>query len=282
MRTDTPIRLIALDLDGTIFRNDKSISPKTAEALGKAVDRGVEVVPVTGRPLKGVPPEVMALPGVRYIITSNGAKIYRLPDETVLYEDLMEKEQALKVLEILRGRPVVPDCFIDGFGNMPVTAREIVPKIGVTQKIVEYLLSPSRILHEDLEEFVRSCPRNVEKVTVNFYLKGEESKCRTAVVEELRQLPGLTVVTGASHNCEINRDTVAKGTALLYLADLLGIPREATMACGDECNDIDMLRKAGVGVAMGNASDAVKSHADFITRTNEEDGVAHAVETFIL
>lgn len=100
--------------------------------------------------------------------------------------------------------------------------------------------------------------------------------------EELSSVEGLAISSSMYNNLEINAEAATKGNALLWLADHLGIPREETMAFGDGENDISMLKAAGTGVAMGNASDHVKAAADEVTLTNEQDGVAAAIQTWIL
>lgn len=279
--TEKPVKLIGLDLDGTVFNNEKVITKETQEAIQFAIGQGVTVVPVTGRPLEGLPGEFWQMPGIEYAITSNGAKIYRLSDKEVLAEDLLEKETVLEVLKVLEKYPVVPDCFIDGRGNMPAVATERIPEMGLTPAMTQYLLS-SRNFHKNLLHYIAEQKQKIEKVTINFYLDKDRKKLQGQQAEEkLRQIPGIQIVTGAIHNLEINTRTAAKGTALLKLGELLGIVREEIMACGDEKNDLDMIRKAGIGVAMENAAEEVKQEADFITKSNEEDGVAYAIRRFL-
>ena len=133
---------IGLDLDGTVFNNEKKISAANREAIGEAVRRGYCVTPVTGRPLIGVPQEMMSVDGIEYAVVSNGAVIYRIEDSERqkwqrIYEDLLPDEKVLSILEILREYPVVPDCFVQGVGHMPEYGREWIPRMGMAQVMVD-------------------------------------------------------------------------------------------------------------------------------------------------
>lgn len=276
---------IGLDLDGTVFNNDKRISDKNKNAIRKAIREGYCVAPVTGRPMAGVPKELMSIPEIEYIVAANGAVIYQIEDFlqkkwTRIYEDLMEEEKVLEILEILKEYPVVPDCFVQGCGHMPEFGKEWIPRMGLAPAMANYLLT-GRKFYPDLMEYVRQEPEKVEKITINFFQDEEGMEKKKEVFERLSLVKDITLVSGAPHNLEINTVTARKGNGMLKLARLLGISRENTMACGDDSNDLDMIIKAGFGVAMGNATEVVKQEADFITMSNEEDGVAFAIQEFI-
>lgn len=276
---------IGLDLDGTVFDNQKKISDRNKQSIRQAIQQGYCVVPVTGRPMAGVPEEMMKLDGIEYAVSANGAVIYHVEDFfrqkwERIYEDLLAEEKVLEVLEILENYPVVPDCFVAGKGHMPEYGREWIPHMGLTSAMVEYLLN-GRDFFPDLKEYVRQEPQKVEKITINFYQTPEGLEQKQEVYQRLSQVKDITLVSGAPHNLEVNTPTARKGTGILRLADMLGIAREKIMACGDDSNDLDMIRKAGFGVAMGNATEIVKKEADFITLSNEEDGVAVAIQKFM-
>lgn len=276
---------IGLDLDGTVFDNEKRISAANRIAIENAIQKGYCVVPVTGRPMSGVPEELMAISGIEYVIAANGAVIYQVENFSQkkwirLYEDLMEEEKVLEILEILNSYPVVPDCFVQGKGHMPERAKEMIPQMGLAPAMCQYLLN-GREFFPDLMEYVRQETQQVEKITINFYLNKEGLRMKQEVFKRLEKVKDITLVSGAPHNLEVNTLTARKGSGVLQLARLLGIPKENTMACGDDSNDLDMIQKAGFGVVMGNASEILKQQADFITLSNEEDGVAHAIQEFM-
>lgn len=276
---------IALDLDGTVFNTRKKISVGNKEAIQEAMRQGYCVTPVTGRPVSGIPEELMCIPGMGYAVTSNGAVIYRIEDYSQkkwcrIYEDLLPDQKVLEVLGILGEYPVVPDCFVQGAGHMPEYGEQWIPRMGLAPVMADYLLS-SREFFPDLKEYVRGTPEQVEKITINFFMDEEGLQTKQEVQKRLSQVQDITLVSGAPHNLEVNTLTARKGNGMLKLAQLLGIDREDTMACGDDSNDLDMIEKAGFGVAMGNATEPVKNAADFITRGNDEDGAAYAIGMFL-
>ena len=277
--------LIALDLDGTVFNNEKKISAGNHAAIQEAVALGYCVVPVTGRPISGIPQEMMRIQEIEYAVASNGAVIYHIEDFLQkkwrrIYEDMLSDEKVLEVLEILKEYPVVPDCFVQGLGHMPDYGKELIPQMGLPKVMSDYLLS-GREFVPDLMEYVRQKEEKVEKITINFFLNEEGRRKKQEAYRRLGQVEDITLVSGAPHNLEVNTLTARKGNGMLKLAQLLGISPDRTMACGDDCNDMDMVVKAGFGVAMGNASEVLKKEADFITLSNEEDGAAIAIHEFI-
>jgi Cof subfamily protein (haloacid dehalogenase superfamily) len=115
---------------------------------------------------------------------------------------------------------------------------------------------------------------------VNGQFRNAEDKKKS--YELLNKVSGVVIVSSLGSNWEINAEGTDKGTAMLKLGELLGIRREEIMACGDGMNDIAMLKAVGLGVAMENAEPEVREAADYITTSNDEDGVAKAIEKFVL
>lgn len=277
--------LIGLDLDGTVFNDEKVITERTKRTIQDAVRAGYLVLPVTGRPFCGVPEELLQIGPPRYVITSNGAAIYEAEDAAagkwrLFYEDPLSDESVLEVLDILSEYDVVPDCFAAGRGHMPEFAKELLPQMNIAKPLLQYLLS-SREYYPDLSEYVRQTSDRIEKVTINFYQTEQGREEKRQVMERLCLLDDVIVVSGAPHNLEVNHMTARKGNGLLKLAELLGIPVNHVMACGDDSNDLDMIMQAGFGVAMGNAKEEVKRAADHVTKSNNEDGAAAAIEYFM-
>lgn len=276
---------IGLDLDGTVFNNEKKISDENKKTIKEAIKQGYCVAPVTGRPITGVPEELMEIKEIEYVVAANGAVIYQIEDFsqrkwTRIYEDLLTDEKVLEILEILKEYPAVPDCFVQGSGHMPEFGKVLIPQMGLAPAMSNYLLS-SREFYPDLMEYVRQKPEKVEKVTINFFQTKEGLKKKQEAFERLSQVKDITLVSGAPHNLEVNTMTARKGNGMLKLAQLLKVATENTMACGDDSNDLDMIVKAGFGVAMGNATEMVKQKADFVTLSNEENGVAFAIGKFL-
>ena len=274
-------RLLALDLDGTVLNNQKHITPTTRQALEAALAAGVVVLPASGRPLSGITREFLDIPGVEYAIASNGAAVYRLPDERLIYTAYLDTEIAADIMERLLKLDIMATFFADGKGYATASQLSLLPRLCISEPVRDYLRN-SRTVLEDPVTYIRTHGK-VEKFTLNF-LHDEQDRwlCYDGVKAILADYPQLAVVSGGTDNLEITDSAATKGEALLALARHLGIPQEQTMACGDSENDLAMLRAAGLGVAMSNSEACLFPHADAITASNEEDGVAKAIYDYVL
>lgn len=275
------IRMIAFDMDGTVLDEHKKILPETKAALESAVRLGIEIVPATGRPYCGLSSEIEQLQGVRYVMTCNGAGVYEMTTEKCLMEDSMDLESMLPLLAELEPLPVMADPFLKGESFMNEKKRPLVEQMRVPEELKEYLRS-SRTLVPDLVEYLRDRGDDVEKLTINFVEDEEWNRQGyDEVVEILKKYPHLNAVSGGMRNIEVTRKGVSKASGLLWLGEYLGIKPEEMIAFGDSCNDLEMLKVAGIGVAMGNAEPDVKAAADYVTLANTENGIVHAMQRFI-
>ena len=276
-RPTTPdIRLIALDLDDTLLNSDKLISPRNEAALRRASQRGVEIVPASGRFYDAFPDEIKRLDFVHYVIAINGAEIRdRRSGETIVRAEL-PLETALRVMEYLDTLPVIYDCYMDGWGWMTESLQKRSPEFAPNIHYLKMLLEKRSPVPE-LKAFLREKGRDVQKI--QFFIKNADEK--PAVMAELaRRFPEVSVTSSVSNNIEINAAAANKGTALLSLAAHLGLDRSQTMSFGDQLNDLSMFVSAGTGVAMGNAAPELKDAADYVTADCNADGVALAVEKY--
>lgn len=272
------IKMIGFDLDGTLLTDQKELGEYTVQILKRAVEEGIVILPITGRPLCGLPEEVTGLPGLRYAITANGARILDLKNAAALKEQLVSVETAEKILDILGNYDSLREIYYDGTGYAEREKLEQIDHFFEEGPMAEYVRSTRQPVDDLMDKF-RQESREVDKVQGVFANLGE----REAALDEIRKLEGVTI-TGALHNnIEVNAAGVDKGNALLWLAQYLGIAPEETMAFGDGNNDITLLEKAGTGVAMKNGIEEVKHAADRVTeKTNDEEGAAKFIETYVL
>lgn len=272
------IKMIGFDLDGTLLTDQKELGEYTVQILKRAVEEGIVILPITGRPLCGLPEEVTGLTGLRYAITANGARILDLKNAAVLKEQLVSVETAEKILDILGNYDSLREIYYDGTGYAEREKLEQIDHFFEEGPMAEYVRSTRQPVDNLMDKF-RKESREVDKVQGVFADLGE----REAALDEIRKLEGVTI-TGALHNnIEVNAAGVDKGNALLWLAQYLGIAPEETMAFGDGNNDVTLLEKAGTGVAMKNGIEEVKHAADRITeKTNDEEGAAKFIETYVL
>ena len=271
------IKMIGLDLDGTLLTDRKELTERTRRTLHAAVDRGMIVLVATGRPLTGLPEEIRNFPGMRYALTSNGAKVMDVWEGSVVDEHLLDPGLAEKALEICAKYDTLQEVYYDGVSYAPSDKRELIPKYHKNPNMWEYMRK-TRIWVDDVQDMVKKSSRGLDKIQILF----AEMEDRMKAWRELAEVKGLELVGSLGYNIEINAAGVNKGTGLVSLGRLLGIRREEIMAFGDGDNDILMLKEVGFGVAMANAEDGVKKAADYITLSNEEDGVADAIEKFAL
>lgn len=275
------IKLIGLDLDGTLLNDKKELSGRNRKAIEKAAAQGVFIVPATGRPLVGLQAPVLSLP-VKYALTANGAAVYELAAKKRIYAAGILKEKALAILSMLQEYDVMEDCFMDGHGYGEKD-KLLQSDLYAMPEVVRAYIKATRKQVENLSEYIRENDCMVEKITVNFKEKDGILLWEREIRERLsKEFPDCAVVKGVPTNLEITDEQATKGNAILKLGELLGISREEIMVCGDSQNDMEMIKAAGFGVAMGNAMPEVKKAADYITLSNEEDGVAAAIEKFVI
>lgn len=276
------IKLVALDLDGTLFDNSSRISKRNLTAIRSITDKGIHVVISTGRPFERIPFDQIKGTGINYAITANGSGIYEISTGKCLYENAMDEELVTPILNFLLTRDIHMDAFIGGKGYTPVQCVETAQKLTVPSSIKNYIIT-TRTRLDNILQFIHENQLKVQKMTLNFYPAADGTLIDHETVRKfLVSNPSITTVCGGYNNLEFTRADANKGVGLRKLAEILGVNPDATMAIGDTENDLAIIEAAGIGVAMGNATDAVKARADYVTTTNTKDGVAAAIEHFIL
>lgn len=273
------IRLIATDLDGTLFDDEKKVPEENLAALHACRERGILIVPATGRTAPGLPEQLRGQLGVRYAILLNGGVVMDLKEKKELASCRLPAELAVRVMETARdsGFDVMYDAYLDGIGYTRKEFYENLPHF-VKSEGIRTLIHKTRRAVDDNVEYIRRQNRPVDKVNLFFADMEERGKMRKI----LGEIPGILVSSSIPNNLEINAAGAHKGDALARLAERLGIGMEEVMAFGDGENDLTMLKMAGFGVAMGNADPSVKEAADYVTGSNNEAGLAAALKRFVL
>lgn len=269
------IKLVGLDIDGTLLNTKNQISPRNHAAIRAAIEAGCRVIPATGRPLRGVLPEFIQIPGVDYAVTANGATVVRLSDGEFVIKNWLSRQRIQQLYQATEGLWRVFDVFTGGSGysekkNLDA-AEEWAPRN------MAFYMRLSRQAVESMPEFIAS-QEGFEKCTMFF--TNEENRQRARQIA--REMGGFSIVSSEANNLEISDEGATKGLALLELGRMLGLEKSQVMACGDSENDLPMLETVGLGVAMGNAPRAIQEKAAAVTATNDEDGVALALEKYVL
>lgn len=264
-------KVLVLDIDGTLTNSQKEISPATRRGILETLKRGHKVILASGRPTPGMRRYEKELELEKYggyLLSFNGGRIIECRSGEIVYQRVLP----LSIIPGLYGFARRNQCgLITYFGDKIISAFE--PD--------EYVRLESRINGMEI------------KVVENFkdYVDFDINKClltappeRAEVYEkELAAKYGdiLSVYRSEPFFVEIMPQNVDKATSLDRMLETVGLTREAAICCGDGFNDISMIKYAGVGVAMGNAQPAVKDAADYITATNDEDGLVQVMEEFI-
>ena len=262
-------QLLAFDLDGTLLNTHMHLSDENSRALSALAARGVTVVPNTGRTLAEIPDFLLSHPAFRYVIHSDGAVIFdRLTDRR--YYECLTQPLLKTVIAILRkydtlityrtgGVSYLDACF---FNDASLSHYQL-------SKYYQGFIYATNRPQEDFDAFCDGHD-TCEMMCVFFHDKLAMTRCR----EELSALGGLIIASSEPHNLEIFSARAGKGNALLRLADILGIPHAETCAIGDSENDVDMIRRAGLGLCMQNGNALLKRTADAVLACTNDEHVA--------
>ena len=272
------IRLIAFDLDGTLLTTEKKLTERTRQALSLAAEQGIYIVPATGRPISGVPKEIKELPGVRYIVTANGARILDIKDEKIIHEETLSVEKAGKILDIFEKYDTLREIYYDGIGYADADKLAQIEKYQKDPAMQHYICTTRRPVECTRAKFDAES-RGLDKIQALFVSEEDKFEAWQLIEEQV----GNVEVTGAlSNNIEVNAEGIHKGRALQLLGQLMDVSLEEMMAFGDGTNDVKMLEMAGTGVAMANSVQKVLDIADVVAMSNDEDGVARIIEQYVL
>ena len=271
------IKLIALDLDGTTLNNEGKLSKGNRQALQEAADKGVNIVVATGRPFCALPQEILEFEPVRYVLTSNGARITDLHEGTAFYENCISPKAVEAAVEMLEPLDYVLETFVDGVAYIEGWYYRQVEETRESFRGVDYILNTRKPM-DDFYGFMLRNKDRLENINVNFSDISE----KPAMKVRLETLPEATITSSFDHNLEIGGATTSRAEALRQMGRLLGIKTEEMMAVGDSPNDMAMLSVSGLPVAVGNAKPEVKEIAKYVAPSNHDDGVADAVRKFVL
>ena len=269
-------KIVASDLDKTLLMDDMSISPENWDAIKKLGELGVEFVPTTGRAYWEMPNELRDSELVRYCITSGGAKIYDRKEgksydiaiEKELLHEMLDKFYSYDICVILHAKD---RSFVDASTHNPEDYRYF----NMSQIWVDYLLDKDTPI-ENLKDFVYSLD-SIESICVFFRNKDDLLEC----LEHFDMDERLDVVQTDRWNIEICSKEAGKGNALIKLAEIMGLSPEQTIAVGDGENDVTMVKKAGLGLAVSNARTMLKVVADETICSNEQHAIKYILENYI-
>jgi Cof subfamily protein (haloacid dehalogenase superfamily) len=267
---NNPVKLIAFDLDGTVLTSEKKITERTRTAIHRALSQGIYIIPATGRQLDDIPRPVKDIPSP-FIIANNGAQVYRMPEKNLELSKLLETGAALSLLYDLRNFKGTIFGAYDAAGVFDNKGRGF--EEGITGRVRAAANAWTDYPLADIESLLRDGKRFIKLVMLF-----EDPAERRRALDAFLPREDLYVTYFADNNIEIMPAGVNKGKALGFVAERLGIAMKNVMALGDSDNDKEMILEAGLGIAMGNATEDLKAAADGVTLDCEQDGAALAIE----
>ncbi|XOQ35945.1 MAG: Putative phosphatase YxeH [Lactococcus sp.] len=266
------IKLIAIDIDGTLVNNNREITPEVFEAVQKAKAAGVKIVIATGRPLLGVQNILEALnllDAGDYVITYNGALVQATAtgeafiDEPLTYDDYLDIEMESRRLKTPLHSITMSTVYTHNRNISKYTINEAY----ITGLPLKYRTAEEMAKHEIIKMMYIDDPDKLDATIAKLPQRFRER---------------YTIVKSTPFYLEILNKNASKGLAVQHLAEKLGISYEETMAIGDEENDRSMLEAVGNPVVMANGNPELKKIAKYITKSNEDSGVAHAINEWVL
>lgn len=281
------INTIVLDLDGTLLNSKKEISPKTKAALLKAQQAGIKLILASGRPTPAMTQIAKQLEMDKhhgFLISFNGASVIDCEDNTVLFDQHIDRDTAKALFRHLENFDVIPMIsnknylYVNDVYNNEINPRSHIENDGSTMNIIQYESRPAHYSLREMTSFAEEVDFDLHKILVAadpVYLL-ENHK---AIDEPFRD--HLSCVFSAPFFYEFTDKGVDKGNTMNRVLGPLGIKPENVMALGDGHNDKTLIQYAGLGIAMGNAEDEVKAIAKDVTASNDEDGIAKAIMKYI-
>ena len=269
------IKLVALDVDGTLVRSDLSLSPAVVLAVESLRDAGILVSINTGRSMGELIVLRRSLPWIRYFVVSNGATGLDAETNHTFYENHLPLSVARAVEQEARNYPVMTEVYADGISyvNRDCWAE-------AERYTAEFLhhpsLAPGRVPVDSVGDLLAARTNDVEKLYISFERLSDLPQVRSFC----ESFP-VDLVTSIHDGLEVNQKGVEKGTGLVALCNYLGVLPEEVAAVGDGEADVAMFRHAGLSIAMENAKQSVKDAASLVAPSNDRDGAVWAIERIL-
>ena len=268
-------KLIASDLDGTLFNKKGEISQQNFDAIKKMYEMGVYFVPTSGRSYGEMPQVIKDIPYIRYYIGSDGATIYDKQTDTT-FSTTLSKEQSKKILDKIYSYSInmMVHANNSSYVDLGTHTAENYREHNCSENWIKFIFEKNEAI-ADYKNFVYNS--DIEMFCIFFKNYDELLDCK----EYFSKDPELLTAQSHKYNFEIFSKNAGKGNAVLKLAEILGIDKSETIAVGDSTNDFTMIEKAGLGLAMENAVAELKAIADTVICSNEEHSAKYILENYL-
>ena len=269
-----------MDMDGTLLgKSQVAISVRNMRAVQAAIEKGVYVIPCTGRVYDMLPPQLLTQQGLRYFVTSHGARVYDNLTGESLYTDLIPSDRAAELMRMLEGKGLYNEIAANATIFFEKSVADNFNMSVVPEHHIWYIRDNCFTAVKKPSEYFLEENIGIEKM--NIY--GIPFGMQKSIYDELTATGYIKHTRdGAGANLEFSSCTLNKLRATDAILSKLGISYEETLAIGDSSSDLEIIKACGVGVAMGNAPDNIKVAANYVTAANVDDGLALAFEKFVL
>ena len=287
-------KLIAIDLDGTMLNQYGLITQKTKETIKKVQEKGIELIIASGRGISSVKNFAKEIDSRNYFISGNGSIIYDIKNEQILYENILKKSKILDIIKICRENSIYYNVYTEKgiiaeslkyntlyyYKENLNKEEENQTNINIVPNIEDYVANSNEkflkvMICDKTKTVFNSIQKRLQEIP-NVQILEVSHMSRKIIKQGTEEIPLEYFYT------EITAENVDKWNALTFLIKKLNIQKEETMTIGDNSNDINMIKNAGMGIAMGESPIEVKEIAKFVTDNNDEDGVAKALSKLML
>ena len=288
-------KLVAIDLDGTMLNSYGIVTDKTKQVIKECIDKGTEIIIASGRPIDSIKTIAKEIGSNKYFIAGNGALIYDIQKDEVIYEKYMNKQKILEIINICEQNSISYNVYTDKTilakalkYNVLYYHKENLKKeenkkthINIVENMYEY------ISNMDEEKFLKVTVCDESKTIFNSIIRKLRQIDNIEVLDVLHMSrkvirQGTEDIPIEYYYTEISLKNVDKWDAIEFLMEKFNITKNEVIAIGDNINDKKMLENAGIGIAMEGSTPVVTEISDFVTKTNNEDGVAFALEKYCL
>lgn len=288
-------KLVVIDLDGTLLNSYGIVTDNTKKAIKKTIEKGIDVIVASGRSviyyMKNISNEIGSN---NYFIAGNGALIYDINNDKILYKKYMSKNKILDIIKICEDNSIFYNVYTEKSiitknlnYNTLYYHKENLKKAEDKRTAINIVDDPYTYVQNSKEDDylkVSICDKN--EIIFNSIIR-KIKKIKDVEILEAEQMRSKKIKQGTEeilveyYYTEISLANVDKWEAILYLIDKYGIKKEEVIAIGDNINDYNMIKNAGLGIAMGESMQKIKEIADYVTEDNNNEGVANALIKFI-
>ena len=270
------IKLIALDLDGTVLTDSNTLSDRVKRSLERAIQSGIEVVAASGRPYGSMPKNVLGIEGLNYSITSNGAAVHDNSGRRI-HSTLVSENDVISLLKITEGHDLIFEAYVKGLTYTDSRYTSNPLKYGCSEAYVDYVKASHGHI-DNMREFIYNHRKELDSIEIVC----TDAKKRAHIRQLVKDSTCEFYITSSSENfIEFMDKSATKGNAVDWLCNYLDVKTENTCACGNADNDADMIEQSGFGAAVENASKLCLDCADIIVPSNNNDGIARLIEIIL-